>query len=87
MGDAAGGECAPPCVALLRDKDTWLFDVGEDVQRSLLSREHLRPSKVGPFGREGSSEKEQGLGARAWGVCTCTGLCGTSLQLQPDCCA
>ena len=24
----------------------WLFDVGEDAQRALLRREHLKPSKV-----------------------------------------
>jgi hypothetical protein len=45
-GDPAAGDCAPSCLGLVRDKDIWLFDVGEDVQRSLLHREHLKPSKV-----------------------------------------
>jgi hypothetical protein len=31
----------------VREKDIWLFDVGEDAQRALLRREHLKPSKVG----------------------------------------
>lgn len=46
FGDAAAGEGPPPSVALVREKDVWLFDVGEDVQRALLWREHLKPSKV-----------------------------------------
>jgi hypothetical protein len=46
VGDPAAGDCAPSCLGLSREKDIWLFDVGEDVQRSLLHREHLKPSKV-----------------------------------------
>eukprot|EP00775_Hariotina_reticulata_P008228 gene8228-8418_t len=44
-GDSTVGEAAPPCISLAREKDIWLWDVGEDVQRSLMWREHLKPSK------------------------------------------
>jgi hypothetical protein len=52
---------APPCLALVRDKDTWLFDVGEDVQRCLLWREHIKPSKA----RARTQRATQGCAAAA----------------------
>lgn len=44
---AASGDSSSCCLALLRERDAWLFDVGEDTQRLLMWQEHLRPSKVG----------------------------------------
>lgn len=46
-GGAASGDSSSCCLALLRERDAWLFDAGEDTQRALMWLEHLRPSKVG----------------------------------------
>lgn len=45
------GDATPSCLALQRERDAWLFDVGEDTQRLLMWLEHIRPSKVGWSGR------------------------------------
>lgn len=43
---SVSGDASPCCVGLLREKDAWLFDAGEDTQRQLMWLEHIRPSKV-----------------------------------------
>ena len=43
-GEAVGAGRRAPCVALLRGKDAWLFDAGEDTQRVVSETEHMRPS-------------------------------------------
>jgi hypothetical protein len=40
------GDSTSACLSLLRERDAWLFDVGEDTQRQLMWTEHVRPSKV-----------------------------------------
>lgn len=40
------GDSTSPCLSLLRERDAWLFDVGEDTQRQLMWTDHVRPSKV-----------------------------------------
>lgn len=45
-GETIGASRRAPCAALLRGKDVWLFDAGEDTQRVLFEVEHMRPSKV-----------------------------------------
>lgn len=35
-----------PSIAVLRPKDAWIFDAGEDTQRQLLAMFHVRPAKV-----------------------------------------
>jgi len=45
-GETVGAARRAPCVALLRGKDVWLFDAGEDTQRVISEIDYLRPSKV-----------------------------------------
>lgn len=43
---AESGDSSSSCLALLRERDAWLFDVGEDTQRLVMWLDHIRPSKV-----------------------------------------
>ncbi|KAI8465185.1 MAG: hypothetical protein J3K34DRAFT_461521, partial [Monoraphidium minutum] len=45
-GETTGTSRAAPCAALLRGKDVWLFDAGEDTQRQVSAHPYMRPSKI-----------------------------------------
>ncbi|KAJ9527574.1 hypothetical protein QJQ45_025846 [Haematococcus lacustris] len=45
-GHSAGRYRALPSLVLLRGKDAWVFDAGDDTQRQLGAMAHVRPSKV-----------------------------------------
>jgi hypothetical protein len=47
------GDSTSACLSLLRERDAWLFDVGEDTQRQLMWTDHIRPSKVRGWGGVG----------------------------------
>jgi hypothetical protein len=61
-GEAVGAGRRAPCVALLRGKDVWLFDAGEDTQRVVSELDHMRPSKV--CGGAGRGAGAPGRGGR-----------------------
>ncbi|GFH24530.1 SAP domain-containing protein, partial [Haematococcus lacustris] len=45
-GHSASRYRALPSLVLLRGKDAWVFDAGDDTQRQLGAMAHVRPSKV-----------------------------------------
>jgi hypothetical protein len=75
-GAASKGDRSQPCVALMRERDTWLLDAGEDTQRAVLWLDHLKPSKVRRWramagGRQEGTHRPRQLchGAHALGAC------------------